>query len=411
MSRGFGSTFGAGTSDAIQIRYATPPAAARSYSMWFYSNGTGGGGLGRAFANGSEYYQNASGQYMRTFSVGNGQWQLTSLPPTGGWHHVAITYDCSSTANNPLIYIDGVSMPVTRQLTPSGTAVQTTSSYDIGNNTIAAGTRNCDGMLAHFAIWNGILLGPSQVLALANGLSPMLMRPDSLVSYTPLDGVNNPEPDLILGNTVTITGTRHGTSDPPASVNFYNIVDSVLSTAGVVITAAMAAFQGRDYASISISEVVTTAIAAFQNRDYANISCSEIMAATIAAVQNPDFGSISIAEIIAASVAAVQQMDYGALSLDEAVAIALHGWQRGDFAAISATEVVPAVMTALQRTDYANISQAIIINAIVRAQQDADYMSTLIPIIYANAALSDSAVNNANLSDLSVYTAALTDAL
>ena len=49
-----------------------------------------------------------------------GNWTVTP-PSTGTWHHLAITYDPSSTANNPVVYLDGTSVPVTTTASPVGT--------------------------------------------------------------------------------------------------------------------------------------------------------------------------------------------------------------------------------------------------------------------------------------------------
>ena len=43
----------------------------------------------------------------------------------------------------------------------------------------------CDGSLAEAAIWNAAL-SDAEVAALATGVSPLLVRPGSLVFYAPL---------------------------------------------------------------------------------------------------------------------------------------------------------------------------------------------------------------------------------
>ena len=56
------------------------------------------------------------------FSTTNGVWIITSATLTAGaWNHVVVTYDGTSTANNPVIYINGASVAVTRSTAPVGT--------------------------------------------------------------------------------------------------------------------------------------------------------------------------------------------------------------------------------------------------------------------------------------------------
>lgn len=69
-----------------------------------------------------------------------------------------------------------------------------------------------DGDIAEVAMWSAAL-DADEVAALAAGVSPLLVRPDALVDYWVLDGVNSPEPgycglsDLTLVNAPT--AARH----------------------------------------------------------------------------------------------------------------------------------------------------------------------------------------------------------
>ena len=85
----------------------------------------------------------------------NGHWATTNVVFTvGSWHHIAITYDGSSTSNNPIIYVNGESVAVTRAVAPNGTH-QITGTSIIG----ASGglTYSFPGFLDEFALWDKIL--------------------------------------------------------------------------------------------------------------------------------------------------------------------------------------------------------------------------------------------------------------
>lgn len=54
------------------------------------------------------------------------------------------------------------------------------------------------GRIAEAAIWN-VALNTSEIAALAAGVSPLRIRPNALVTYWPLFGVGDPEPDRSNG--------------------------------------------------------------------------------------------------------------------------------------------------------------------------------------------------------------------
>ena len=50
----------------------------------------------------------------------DGGWDTTSALGSGAWKHVAIVYDASNDANDPTIYVNGVSQSLTEIAAPSG---------------------------------------------------------------------------------------------------------------------------------------------------------------------------------------------------------------------------------------------------------------------------------------------------
>lgn len=99
---------------------------------WFYAESFGEGTYGRIFEKGNNSgWSLAVNDGDRDNAIGFvhggggstvGQW----LSPANSvslrtWHHLALVYDKTSSMSSPSIYIDGVSVAVTRRSTPSGT--------------------------------------------------------------------------------------------------------------------------------------------------------------------------------------------------------------------------------------------------------------------------------------------------
>ena len=102
-----------------------------------------------------------SGYQVRLFADGtnDGLWDSPDIS-INARHHIAITYDRSSTTNNPTIYVDGTSVAVTEVATP--VALQT------GDDTLklgeaGAGTLDFAGTLAHAAVEAGQLWDAAEV--------------------------------------------------------------------------------------------------------------------------------------------------------------------------------------------------------------------------------------------------------
>lgn len=161
----------------------------RSYSLWTFRSGDGGGNLGRMFQKGTSsstvnFNNNAgSGSYdfNRSWTVA-GVWGI-ARPSANAWHHFLITYDSSSTSNQPVIYLNGVSQTVNIGTTPSGTRTDNAEVYNVGNRG-DNNNRNWGGDLAEFAVWDRILTA-AEAAALGQGYSPLFLL-SGLVEYIPM---------------------------------------------------------------------------------------------------------------------------------------------------------------------------------------------------------------------------------
>jgi len=147
--------------------------------------------------------------FVATQNSADGKWSIAK-PTTGAWHHICITYDGSSTANDPLIYLDGVSQAVTERSTPSGTLLLPDGTVTIGR--ASGGGQEFDGRLAEFAIWNRILTA-GEVAALGKGFAPPT-NPRGLLTYLPLIGRASPEIELMGGSNLTLSNSPANIEHP-----------------------------------------------------------------------------------------------------------------------------------------------------------------------------------------------------
>lgn len=248
MARGFGTVRGVGATDKV-VTTLTSHGTQRSYAAWIYRNGNGGGGFGHIFDKLSSgtgqvekmFYDAAAGfyQFRRAWSsAANVVWSFTA-PATGALRHIGFSYDASSTANDAVGYLDGVSQAITEfNGPPSGSVVSNADPYHLGNR--GAGDRNWDGDLAEWAAWDTILTSPEWA-ALAKGVSPLLIRPASLVEYVPMlrDNVSlkrsaptitgtaiQAHPPVIYPSrphSVTVPAAVVGSTQPPRSMHQYRM--------------------------------------------------------------------------------------------------------------------------------------------------------------------------------------------
>lgn len=222
-ARGFGSTYGVGATDQVAINSITFTTT-HSTSVWFFINSA----AGAAVAN--RIYDADSGvtafSYTPTttatnigygFSGTGGNWTIAA-PSRGVWHNVVITYDGSSTANNPIVYLDGVSVTVTRTIAPVGTYTGGAVAGAIGQRH-SGGARVWDGSIAEFSLWENQILTANEALALSKGVSPLKIRSAATSTiYLPLFGKSGEQSWGKIHTTQTITGTAFQPHAPVMSL-------------------------------------------------------------------------------------------------------------------------------------------------------------------------------------------------
>jgi hypothetical protein len=145
---------------------------------------------------------------------GVGRWVFDEPATLAAWNHILVTYDYGSTANEPIVYLNGSVVGLTQENTPTGT-VQTDDSPDvfIGNSTPADfGSTALNGRMAEVAYWSRILNDDEAQSVLE--FSPIVQL-GGLVMYLPMYGSQSPEPNLVGPVNGTLTGTSLVADSPP----------------------------------------------------------------------------------------------------------------------------------------------------------------------------------------------------
>lgn len=135
-----------------------------TFEFWLYRSGGGGSGYGRVFQSGQderfkfENDNNTSGDGL-VFITGHGgavgRWSV-AYPTNNTWFHYAITYNATSTSNDPVIIKDGVIASSVERQAPSGTLVSDNGDFCVGNYTEEDIYVAWQGRLACFRVWNVI---------------------------------------------------------------------------------------------------------------------------------------------------------------------------------------------------------------------------------------------------------------
>ncbi|MBP9687563.1 hypothetical protein KBD68_02805, partial [Candidatus Woesebacteria bacterium] len=140
-----------GASGVVSVGGFTPPAI-MTYETWFNAQGLGENSLGRiaVHSNFDIFLLASSLQFQANWSTA-GKWTI-SIPTFGTWHHLVVVYNSGSVANDPTIYIDGVSQTVTETQTPVGSITLSSATLRIGNT--SGDDRTFDGSIDEMKIFD-----------------------------------------------------------------------------------------------------------------------------------------------------------------------------------------------------------------------------------------------------------------
>lgn len=140
--------------------------------------------------------------FMAHFSTTNGVWNTTNNVLTvGAWHDIIVTYNGSATGNNPVIYVNGVSVAVTRATAPVGTYRSGTSADMYLGDITADYTAN--GNIEDLRIYN-VIKTAAQAAAIASEdlLTDQSIDESGLVFHAPLMMCQGQEWSTFAGSTL-----------------------------------------------------------------------------------------------------------------------------------------------------------------------------------------------------------------
>jgi hypothetical protein len=129
--------------------------------VWLWEDTTGEGALGRVFKTGQD---NVNTHTLRVSSSTNLAWEYTrsttngiwEIPLSqGAWHAVAVKYDRTSVANDPVARVDFAGVSVSEIQTPVGTATAAAAGYVVGNRN--GNDRTWDGAIQHVQVFDRLL--------------------------------------------------------------------------------------------------------------------------------------------------------------------------------------------------------------------------------------------------------------
>lgn len=173
-----------------------------TYSVWVYFDSVTMTDGGRIVDKEGEYilFVTTGGEYTSGFgtdsvsffvskATNNGQWYTPSNSIVDDtWHHIFVSYDSSSDANNPIMYIDGVLQTIDERNTPNGAVSTNASDFTIGNRD--DGARAFGGKIEEIGLWNTNITTVSQITNLANSKRrriPLEMTPGNLQLHYAVD--------------------------------------------------------------------------------------------------------------------------------------------------------------------------------------------------------------------------------
>ncbi len=122
---------------------------------WFLGIGWGSGGASRLTC-------------LQHFTINDGGWYTTARGiPNGTWSYVVMTYDSSNINNDPILYVNGVSLAVFENKIPNGSTVDD-SAEDLAIGNRADQARTFDGIIDEIRFSTKIRT-PAEISAIWNG--------------------------------------------------------------------------------------------------------------------------------------------------------------------------------------------------------------------------------------------------
>lgn len=146
-----------------------------SISVWVYPTSWGENGFGRIVDKSNATSGSGNGwalllddgnvRFQQGFSGNAGAWDTNSTISLNTWTHIVVTYNSSSSSNDPVIYINGSAASLTELSRPSGSAKSDAGIAMTVGNYAGAPSRTFAGVMDEFQV-NGNVLTSAEVSGL-----------------------------------------------------------------------------------------------------------------------------------------------------------------------------------------------------------------------------------------------------
>lgn len=180
-------------------------------------------------ADGANEYGGGAGRIIAD-PAGTNVGVSTAAYTANTWFHAAAVF---ASITSRTAYLNGANAGSTTTSYVLGTPT-TTSLGGFRTTSTTFGPMN--GRMAEAAVYD-VALTADEILQLAKGYSPLLVRPDALVAYWPLVGRQSPERDLVGAFPLTINGTMAQAEHVGIIMPRAPWIGRTVSSSGVVIQA------------------------------------------------------------------------------------------------------------------------------------------------------------------------------
>ena len=284
------------------------------------------------------------------------------------WGHAASVFTSTTSRT---AYINGGN-PATNTATndPNASSFNKTNIGARNSNLAASYT----GYIADAGVWS-VALTAAEIASLATGVSPLSIRPESLIAYWPLMGRTDPEIDLRGRYEMTVNGAV--AADHPrvympvgtllnsrARRNLTLVATDVNDTANLQATVtsapanlAISATEG--YTDAASLQATVTAVArnaalvATDPSDSASLVIKVPVNATLAGTDINDSASMNASVLVSSILVATETVDAASLQASVTVKATLNATDLPDSAALACSVPINAYMSATEASDSA----------------------------------------------------------
>lgn len=212
-------TFASASSESY-YRSASFSGDVFSMAAWVYLDSTASDqaiiSCGDEGSAGTNYYRlryGTAGSFQCTHDDGTGSTAFSTLTPsTGVWYHVCCAFAALGGTDARTVWTDGGNAGSSTSTRTSISSIL--DNVSIGGRRTSTTDQYLSGRVMWATVWQGYALVEADAAALAGGLPPWFIHPESIVSFTPLYSADGTPRDWMTGGAYTTTGTPTTSEGP-----------------------------------------------------------------------------------------------------------------------------------------------------------------------------------------------------